>query len=92
MPSLPGALYTRGDALSTRSSSCAGRCPLYPILLVRGEMPSLPDPLYARGDTRSIRSPSSHDDDDGDDDDDDADDDDDDDDDPCDEDQVYKGL
>ena len=37
----------RGDALSTRCSLYAGRCPLYPILFVRGEIPSLPDPLRA---------------------------------------------
>ena len=46
-----------GDTLSTRSSSCAGRYPLYPVLL-RGEIPSLPGPLRARGDTLSTRSSS----------------------------------
>ena len=83
MPSLPGPL-ARGDTLSTRSSSCAGRYPLYPILPVCGEIPSLPDHLRVRGDALYTRPPSSHDDDDNDDDDDD--------DDPYDEDQVYKGF
>ena len=87
IPSLPDPTRVRGDTLSTRSSSCAGRYPLYPILPVCGEIPSLPDHLRARGDALYTRPPSSHDDDDNDDDDDD-----DDDDGSDDEDQVCKGL
>ena len=56
MPSLPDPPRARGDALSTRCSLYAGRCPLYPILFVRGEIPSLPDPLHVRGDALSTRS------------------------------------